>query len=156
MDREIIILAFGRYSEEGAIIGRLLAGYGELELEICNCVAAVTDDIDGALRTLFGIRGAEKRIEKADGIMRASYGSAGLEPKYVAVMDAIEWCRKVRNQYAHCHWYDTKDEGLCFVDLESIAKIKNHLLPLKLHRHAVDVPRSGSTNSDDAVSGISA
>jgi hypothetical protein len=49
---ETIMPAFDRFVEEGNIIGRLLAGYGELELEMCACVAAVTNDLDAAIRKL--------------------------------------------------------------------------------------------------------
>jgi hypothetical protein len=34
----------------------------------------------------------------------------------------MDWCRQIRNQYAHCRWYWTAHEGLCFVDLEAVAK----------------------------------
>ena len=114
---EVIIPAFGRYQKEGMIIGRLLAGYGELEIEMCNCVASVGHNSDDAVKELFGVRGEKRRIEKADSMMRASYLSAGLEPKYVCAIEGIDWCRQVRNQYGHCQWYDTKDEGLCFYKL---------------------------------------
>ena len=34
-----IMPAFGRHPQEGAIVGRLLVGYADLELELCFCVA---------------------------------------------------------------------------------------------------------------------
>ena len=137
---EAIIPAFGRYQKEGMIIGRLLAGYGELELEMCNCVASVGHNPDDAIRALFGVRGEWKRIEKADSMMRSAYVSAGLEQKYVYAIEGIHWCREVRNQYAHCHWYDTKEEGLCFINLEDAAKSRNHLFPLASHRLPTNEP----------------
>ncbi len=39
-----IMPAFDTFLQEGAIVGRLLVGYGELELELCNCVAAARAD----------------------------------------------------------------------------------------------------------------
>lgn len=138
---EIIIPSFGpdRYHKEGVIIGRLLAGYGELELDMCNCVGAATQRLDDAVRALFGVRGERKRIELADSMMRQAYVAVGFEQKYLIAIAGIHWCREVRNQYAHCHWYDTKDEGLCFINLEDAAKRnRNCLLPLKLHRIPVN------------------
>lgn len=135
---EIIIPSFGRYPKEGTIVGRLLDGYGELELELCNCLAAVTNDPEGAVRTLFDIRGEKARIDKANSLMLASYVSAGLHSTYSRSIENIHSCRIIRNQYAHCHWYDTKDEGLCFIDLEDAAKSRNHLFPLKLRRLPID------------------
>jgi hypothetical protein len=63
---ELIIPCFSEHQAEaeGKIIGRLLAGYGELELEMC--VAAVTNNnLDGAIK-IFRVRGGENRITAAD------------------------------------------------------------------------------------------
>jgi hypothetical protein len=37
----------------------------------------------------------------------------------------MDFCRRVRNQYAHCHWLDTDDDGLCFRLLEPTASKPN-------------------------------
>ena len=58
-----IMPCFGRFPEEGSIIGRLLAGYGELEFELCRCVAAINDNMDAAIKAMFRVRGEEKRIK---------------------------------------------------------------------------------------------
>ena len=53
---ELIIPCFSEHQAEAdvKIIGRLLAGYGELELEMCECLAAaVTNNLDGAIKILF-------------------------------------------------------------------------------------------------------
>jgi hypothetical protein len=129
---------FDRFPKEGDLIGRLLAGYGELELEMCACVAATTDNLSGAIKTLFGVRGEYNRIKKADAIMKTRYGSAGLASKYNRTMANMDWCRVVRNQYAHCNWYDTTAEGLCFVDLEHTAKLKRTIRSVTVHRYPID------------------
>ncbi len=77
-----IMLCFDRFRVEGNIIGRLLAGYGELELEMCACVAATTGDLDGAIKKLFRMRGENKRIKTADSMMKRPYTSVGLASKY--------------------------------------------------------------------------
>ena len=51
---------------EGIIIGRLLAGYGELELAMCECLMTIERAIDSPIRTLFEKRGEEKRIKTGD------------------------------------------------------------------------------------------
>jgi hypothetical protein len=73
-----IMPCFDRFPKEGDLIGRLLAGYGELELEMCACLAATTNDLNAAIKRLFGIRGEYKRIKTADSMLKASYASAGL------------------------------------------------------------------------------
>jgi hypothetical protein len=137
---ETIMPSFDRYPSEGNSIGRMLAGYGELELEMCACVAAATNDLDAAIKKLFGTRGELKRIRAADGMMKASYEAAGLGAKYRRTMANMDWCRTVRNQYAHCNWYDTSAEGLCFVDLEHTASLKRKLRMVTKHRHPIDAP----------------
>jgi hypothetical protein len=133
-----IMPCFNRFPKEGDIIGRLLAGYGELELEMAACVAATTDDLNGAIKRLFGIRGESKRIKIADSMMKASYAAAGLASKYNRTMKNMDWCRELRNQYAHCNWYCTSAEGLCFVDLEHTAQLKRRIKLVTKHRYPID------------------
>ena len=133
-----IMPCFDRFPKEGDIIGRLLAGYGELELEMCACVAATTDDLNGAIKKLFGMRGEYRRIEAADAMMKRSYASVDLASKYSLTIANMHWCRTVRNQYAHCNWYDTTAEGLCFVDLEHTAKLKRKIKSVTAHRYPID------------------
>jgi hypothetical protein len=134
-----IMPSFDRFPREGNRIGRLLAGYGELELEMCDCVAAATGDLNGAIKKLFGTRGERKRIDIADELMRPCYDSAGLRSKYDGTIENMHWCRAVRNQYAHCNWYDTPGEGLCFIDLEHTATL-SEIKKLTEHRRPIDVP----------------
>jgi hypothetical protein len=135
---ETIVPSFDRYPNEGNSIGRLLAGYGELELEMCACVAAATGDLDAAIKKLFGTRGELKRIKTADAMMKASYASSGFGAKYRRTIANMDWCRTVRNQYAHCNWYDTSTEGLCFVDLEHTATLKRTIRVITKHRRPLD------------------
>lgn len=133
-----IMPCFDRCPREGDLLGRLLAGYGELELEMCACVAATTDDLNGAIKMLFSIRGEYNRIKTANSMMKAAYASAGLASKYNRTMANMDWCRTVRNQYAHCNWYHTTSEGLCFVDLERTAKLKTKITSVVAHRYPID------------------
>jgi len=63
-----IMPAFVRYPEEAAIIGRLLAGYGELEFDLCLCVGHARGDMDMAFKAMFRPRGETQRIDIADPI----------------------------------------------------------------------------------------
>lgn len=56
------------------IVGRLLAGYGELELQVCACLMMVEAAIDSPIRSLFSIRGAERRIQIGKGALWDIYG----------------------------------------------------------------------------------
>ena len=132
-----ILPAFWRYAKEGEIIGRLLAGYAELEFELGLCLGLVLGDRDAGLRVMFRERGEERRIRKADKQMRPAYESAGLLEAYSAAIDDFGWCKRTRNRYAHCHWYDTREEGLCFLDLEDWAKGETSL---EFKKYRLNVP----------------
>lgn len=125
---------------EGILVGRILAGYGELELEMCACIAAITDDIDSAVKLIFRNRGAERRIQEADKAMAIEYAKASLRADLTEILADMDWCRQIRNQYAHSNWYWTSTDGLCFVDLEAAAKITGVLAPLATYRKSLTVP----------------
>jgi hypothetical protein len=133
---ETIMPAFSQRNAEaeGKIIGNILAGYGELELELCQCLAAVNSDIDLSIRLLFQVRGEERRIHTADQIMRMAYTNAGLGNVYCEVIADMDWCRRLRNQFPHSNWYHTAMEGLCLVNLEELAKRKGPIGQLADHR----------------------
>jgi hypothetical protein len=135
---DIIIPTFIDFPVEGAIVGRLLAGYGELELELCQCVATVTGDIDDVIRKLFDLRGEKRRIDCADNLARTPYTKAGLGVDYAAVFKGMNYCRQLRNQYAHCQWYGTSQDGFAFVNLEEVSKLRTNIFPLANHRCFVD------------------
>ena len=51
------------FPKEMAIIGRLLLDYGELELDLMNCVQVARDyDLNGTLKAMFRVRGETNRV----------------------------------------------------------------------------------------------
>ena len=101
---------------EGVTVGRILAGYGELEVCMTDCLIAIEGQFDTPVRTIFKERRAEKRIKIAKRVLMDEYTKAGLARDLTEALDDIDWCRTIRNQYAPCQWYWTKQEGLCFVN----------------------------------------
>lgn len=133
--------AFVRFSEEAAIVGRLLGGYAVLELDLLNCVAMGTKDFDVALKQMFGARGETKRISRAEKLGRPPYAAQGLEGDFDAAIDAMRHCLMMRNQYAHYHFYDDLSGKLALVNLEEQAKLPHRVADLKsLTTFYVDVP----------------
>jgi hypothetical protein len=114
--------AFHRYSQEGAIIGRLLAGYGELEYTLSGCLGRVLEDIERAQRTLFVIRGEINRLRIAEELTRYPYFQKRLGAEFTETMSAMGRCREIRNQFAHCHFADHATAGLFFTSLEKSTK----------------------------------
>jgi hypothetical protein len=107
--------------EEGAIIGRLVVGYGELEFGLSLCLGVVLGDEDQALRVLFRVQSAGGRINVAEALMRPLHEKANLTDIYGETMGALRYCKGVRDQYAHSHWAIV-DGGLHFGNLEKAAE----------------------------------
>ena len=129
----------GSAEAEGKIIGSLLAGYGELELEMALCLIAATGNYDASLKALYSVRGEEKRIKKADRMMKVQYVNAKLAIDYKQTISDMQWCRKIRNQYAHCQWYYTPVDGLCFVDLETTSLSSIPIESIESHKVQADL-----------------
>jgi hypothetical protein len=113
---------FDQYPNEGKIIGRLLAGYNELEYAVGMCLSVVLDDMNIAVKVMFRTRGEEQRLEIADALMHHKYESAGLGPPYCEAMADAHWCRRIRNQYSHCLFDTYTADSLHFVALADSAK----------------------------------
>jgi hypothetical protein len=125
-----ILSPFLTFYQEAAIIGRLLAGYTTLEVGLMNCVQVVRDDFDAVLKAMFRPRGETTRIDIADALGRHFYRDRGLGTEFEMAVGAIRHCVKIRNQYAHCVWYDDKSGRLAFVNLEEIARDNTRLKDL--------------------------
>src|SRR5436309_2281642 len=87
---------------EGIILGRLLAGYGELELEMCGCLIAVEGQLDFPIKQIFNERRADNRIKLAKKLLSLDYTKATLQVELIEALADLDWCRKLRNQFAHC------------------------------------------------------
>ena len=132
-----IVPVFDDFPNEAAVIARLLAGYGEIEFDLCNCLGAVLGNDDTAIRTLFRLRSEDQRLHTADALMRPAFVKLNLTDQYNEALGAIRWCKSVRNQYAHCHWI-TRPGQLLFIDLDEGAKSAIGTIELRI-KH-VDAP----------------
>ncbi len=117
-----IMPAFDKFPKEGSIVGRLLAGYGELELGLCYCVAVARDDFDMVFKAMFRPRGESQRIDIGDALGRQRFETLKLGTQFSEAVASTRHCLKMRNQYAHCYWTDDFGRKLGFVELEETAK----------------------------------
>lgn len=117
-----ILPAFQDFPAEAALIGRMLAGYADLEIDLMNCVKAVRGDLDLALKTMFRGRGNSQRIDIADALGRRLYHDLGLGVEFERGVVAVRYCLKIRNQYAHCTWWNDNSGQMAFANLEELAK----------------------------------
>jgi hypothetical protein len=106
-----------------AVIGRILVDYGELELDLMNCVqVARSRDMNSTLKAMFRIRGESSRIQIADALGKVPYAALGLGSEFETMVDTLDHCRKIRNKYAHAYWHDPNmGKDLCYVSLEELA-----------------------------------
>jgi hypothetical protein len=105
------------------IIGRILIDYGELEIDLMNCVQVARGyDMNSTLKSMFRVRGELNRIKLADALGRVAYSALKLDAEFGAMIDAFDYCRRIRNKYAHAYWHDPDmGKALCYVSLEELA-----------------------------------
>jgi len=127
--------AFRQFPEEAAIIGRLLAGYAELEYLMAICLGAALDDEQTAIRTLFRMK--SERVTVANALLCPLCEKAKMAGKYTAAIGNMRRCGTIRNQYAHSNFEYSPRFGLFFVDLQESAK---GTLEFKHQWRHVDVP----------------
>jgi len=62
-----ILPPFKKFPNEGAIVGRLLAGYSNIEVGLMHCVQmARGGNLDDVLKKMFSKRGETRRINEAE------------------------------------------------------------------------------------------
>jgi hypothetical protein len=79
--------------------------------------------MNSTLKTMFRVRGEMSRIQIADAPGRVPYTSIGLGDEFAMMIDAFNYCRRIRNKYAHAYWHDpVQGKRLCYVSLEDLAE----------------------------------
>jgi hypothetical protein len=137
----MVMPAFHTFPNEARIIGRLLAGYAELEIDLLHCVSVARDDFDAVLKAMFRARGETRRINIADALGRQLYRKLKLGTDFEMAISAMRYCLRIRNQYSHCNWYDDRSGRLAFVNVEEIAKVNELISGFDdLTRYYIDVP----------------
>src|SRR5262245_6142862 len=118
-----ILAPFQKFSAEGAAVGRLLAGYSNIEVGLMHCVQmARGGDLDTVLKKMFRIRGETRRINEAEKLGHADYVRLKLAGDFQKAIRVVRYCLKIRNQYSHwVRWGDCSGH-LAFADLEELAE----------------------------------
>lgn len=117
--------AFHRWPKEAAIVGRLLAAFGELEYQIAllasHAMTGTLQPYPPILRALYRLRSTSSRIDAADALARPAFARLKLVEDYSGMLVGVKRCLAIRNQFAHCNWADHERGGLFFVDLQDAA-----------------------------------
>jgi hypothetical protein len=119
-----ILPVFEKFPTEGQSIGRLLVGYDVLEIALCRCVADAVSNLDMVVKKMFRDRSQVGRIRKAISIGRKSYEEFGIVELFDEVICEMRHCLDIRNQFAHCEFYEDPDNAgtLLFANVEELAK----------------------------------
>ncbi|HEY2358012.1 MAG TPA: hypothetical protein VGH86_11215 [Phenylobacterium sp.] len=115
-----ILPAFADFPKEGEIIGRLVAGYGELEFDLGLAVGWMTQNREVAMKVIFRAAGENQRILMADALVRPTLKVGKVRTIFEKTIAAMHTCRKIRNQYAHSNWMP-REGVLTFFDLQPMA-----------------------------------
>src|SRR5262249_20474915 len=113
-----ILTAFNRFPKEAKMVGHLLAAYANLEIDLLHCVAGIRGDFDAVLKSMFRTRSVRQRIDIADALGRQPFHHYKMGTPFAMAIGAVRHCLNIRNQYAHCNWYDDNSGHLAFVNLE--------------------------------------
>ncbi|SRR6266581_4266208 len=113
---------FDRFVNEAALVGKMLTGYAVLEIDLMHCVNSVSHDVNAVLKTMFKVRGEKRRVEIANDLGRELFNKIALVADFDFAIAATHHCREIRNQYAHCVWWDDNTPRLAFGAVENIAQ----------------------------------
>lgn len=131
--------AFNRRKTAAALVGKIIAGYGELEFLLAYCVGIALADkrpiVAGltkpqhrikyehrGIKLLFRLKGAEKRLKKAKRLLKPFFAKHGLQTEFAEAFRSLDRCRLLRNDFAHSNWAQSKKQGLFFASLEETAR----------------------------------
>lgn len=123
--------AFRDFPNEANAIGMILSSYTSLEVDLMNCVKSVRSDLDTVLKVMYRSRGEGNRIEIADALGFQAYKEMNLGNEFKDAITAIKYCVKIRNQYAHCIWWNDYSGHLAFSNIETLAKSNQKITDLK-------------------------
>jgi hypothetical protein len=126
-----------RHPKTFIAIGHMLTVYGDMETDLTFCVSNV-HGLSVAIKALFRPRGETTRVDIADAMAREAYEKVGLGTEFAEAIGNFRFCLRVRNQYAHCNWYDWPDGRFGFVDMQDLAESNKHLMMETLTVYPID------------------
>jgi hypothetical protein len=146
----LLLPAFHKRKKNAASVGRLVAGYGEIEFLLGWCAGTAlacetpigpgiskaehraTYEHEGVAQ-LYVKRGESARIDFAKDTMHAVIARYKLNQEFHDAIMLVQQCLKIRNLFAHCNWDQSSKRGLFFVSLEDAAKQHPPLQPRTRH-----------------------
>lgn len=106
--------AFISYPEEAKLLGELVLGYGELDLSFAFTCGIAVQQKYALLHAVNQVRSETARLDIAHALAADAFAKLGLAEEYRRAHQAIKYCLKIRNQWAHAQWGDMNPYGLAF------------------------------------------
>lgn len=121
---------------EAALIGRLVVGYGEMDISMVIVAGKALGLQFPLLDAIEEVYSERSRIELIRKLSSAKLSQLGLNAKFEQALLATDTCREIRNHYAHCHYGDFGD-GLLTVKAKSLFSIATSASDLPWRRISV-------------------
>lgn len=128
--------ALHKYPNETALIGQLVVGYPELDIQLCMVCGLAMANRQIFLEALHKIESESVRIEVANALCRKVFIDKGLEAQFGEAIGAMRYCRKIRNQYSHTQFADLNNL-LCFTQADKVNWIAG--TTITFHATSLDV-----------------
>lgn len=117
------LLPFNDFPTEGAAVGRMLAGYTNLEVGLFHCAQVAVRDFNAVFQAMYKIRSELRRIEAAERLALPEYVKLGIDTDFLAAIAAMRHCLLIRNQYAHWVFWNDNSGALAFANLEDLINL---------------------------------
>jgi hypothetical protein len=98
--------ALTKFPEEAALIGMLVIAYSELDISMVDAAGTVIGLRFPLLDAAEAVNSEMTRIELVKRMSQKHFAHIGLEPQFMHAVSCQDFCREVRNHYAHCHYAD--------------------------------------------------
>lgn len=118
-----LLIQFEPFPKEKELISEILLSYGELEFVMLDILNAVLKNSQTAVRVLYQLRSEGHRLNIVEAIANPWFEANDLGSEFKEGMAAVNLCKRIRNQYAHCTFM-ADENCLRFANLEITAKSK--------------------------------
>lgn len=98
--------AFINFPEEELFLGRMVIGYGELEISLIHLAGVAIGRKWEVLHACHCVRTEIGKIDIANALAKEAMATHGLGTEFSTLVGHMRHCLKIRNQYAHSHWGD--------------------------------------------------
>lgn len=98
--------ALSRFPEHAALIGTLVIGYSELDISMVDAAGTAIGLRFPLLDAAEAVNSELTRIELVRRMSQKHFAHIGLEQQFLHAISCQDFCREVRNYYAHCHYAD--------------------------------------------------